>query len=100
MTDRDGDPVTSCIIEPVGDDPITAAARKRGKGKRGDDAAKIKRAMVEIYHIMVDGKPTSLGLQGKPVRKLEITKLRDELKTVATFKPTTTAPSQRRTVSF
>jgi hypothetical protein len=80
MIDKDGDPITSCIIEPVGDDPVKAAARKRGKGKRNDDIAKIKRAMMDAYHRLVDGTTTTLGLDGKPVRKLEITKLRDELK--------------------
>ena len=79
-TDKDGDPVFSCVIEQVHDDPAKAAARKRGKGKRGDDVAKIKRALVDAYHRLADSVATSPGFDSKPVRKVETNKLRDEVK--------------------
>jgi hypothetical protein len=67
------------------DNAAKAAARKRGKGQRSSDVAKIKRALIDAYHRLADAVETTSGFDGKPVRKVAINKLRDEVKSRGFF---------------
>jgi AAA domain len=80
-TDEDDDAITSCVIEPVGSPAVKHAAEKPGKGRRrSEDVDKISRAIVEAYHRLSDGVAKAPGFGGKPVLKIETTKLRDEVR--------------------
>lgn len=79
--DGDGDPITSCVVREVKDDAAKIAAKKPGKSQRSDDVAKVKRALVEAYGRLTDTAEKTSGFDGKPVMKVEISKLRDEVKT-------------------
>ena len=76
--DEDGDPVTSCVVKEV--TGSASAAKKPAKGRRSDDVEKVKRSIIETYERLADEVDTSLGFNGKPVRKIEIDKLREEVK--------------------
>jgi hypothetical protein len=75
--DEDGDAISSCVIEPVGE-PATAA--KHGPaakpGRRSDDVEKIKRAIVDNYERLADSVAKTPGFDDKPVKKIKIDKLR------------------------
>jgi hypothetical protein len=77
--DQDGDPITSCIIEEVQDGAAKIAA-SGAKGKRSDDAAKLNRAIAAAYERLASEVEKTAGLDGQPVKKIEIDKLRDEVK--------------------
>jgi AAA domain len=79
-TDPDGDPITSCIIEEIQDDAAKIAAKKSGKGQRSDDVAKIRRALLEAYERLAGDVDRVPGFDAKPVRKAEINRLRDEVR--------------------
>ena len=57
-----------------------AAAKKPGKGQRSDEVEKVKRALVDAYERFADAVERTPGFDGKPVKKVEINKLRDEVK--------------------
>jgi hypothetical protein len=78
--DKDGDPITSCVIREVKDERARIAAKKSGKSQRSDDVAKIKRALVEAYDRLADGVEKTPGFDGKPVKKVETSKLRDAVR--------------------
>jgi len=78
--DGDGDPIASCVIREVKDAAAKIAAKKPGKSQRSDDVAKVKRALVEAYERLADGVEKTPGFDGKPVKKVDRNKLRDEVK--------------------
>lgn len=49
-------------------------------GRRSDDVAKLKRAIADAYERLADTVEKTPGFDGHPVRKIEIDKLRDEVK--------------------
>ena len=69
---RYGDPFGACYVEetPVG---------KPGRGK-SSGAGIVERAVVEAYDRLADGAETSPGLSGKPVKKVSVKALRDEVR--------------------
>jgi AAA domain len=79
--DEDGDPVTSCVIEPVGEPAVKAAPKDAPKGTAKSEIEILKTAMLEAYDRLADSVPTRLGLNGASVRKVSVERLRDELKT-------------------
>ena len=79
--DDDGDAITSCVIEPVGEPAVKAikeAPRAKGAAKGEIDTLRIE--MLAAYDRLADMLPKSAGFDGAPVRKLPVEKLRDELK--------------------
>jgi AAA domain len=78
--DRDGDPVASCVIREVANADSKPPAKKPGKSQRSDDVAKVKRALAEAYGRLADTADKTPGFDAKPVRKVETSKLRDEVK--------------------
>ncbi|MFZ0605662.1 MAG: AAA family ATPase [Roseiarcus sp.] len=79
--DEDGDPVTSCVIEPVGEPAVKAAPNGAPKGAAKSEIEVLKTALLEAYDRLADSVPTRLGLNGASVRKVSVERLRDELKT-------------------
>ena len=79
--DEDGDPVTSCVIEPVGEPAVKAAAKDAPKGAAKSEIETLKTAMLDAYDRLADGVETTAGFNGASVRKVSVEKLRDELKT-------------------
>jgi hypothetical protein len=67
-------------------DEITDASAQTGnpkspvRGARSDGVEAIKSALAEAYERLSNGVELSPGLDGEPVRKVEIGKLRDELR--------------------
>jgi AAA domain len=78
--DEDDDPVTSCVVREVTDAAAKVAFKKPGKGRRSDDVEKVKRAIIEAYGRLADAAEKTPGFDGKPVKRIEIAKLRDEVK--------------------
>jgi hypothetical protein len=79
--DDDGDPVASCVVREGKDDAAKIAAKKTGsKSKRSDDVAKLKRAIADAYERLADAVEKTPGFDTQPVKKIEIDKLRDEVK--------------------
>ncbi|HEY1863615.1 MAG TPA: AAA family ATPase [Roseiarcus sp.] len=78
--DAHGAPVVSCVVKEIEDDVAKTAAKKRGRGERGDDVAKVKHALAEAYGRLADAVETSLGFGGESVKKVPVGKLRDEVK--------------------
>jgi hypothetical protein len=78
--DEDGDMMTSCVIEPVGEPAIKAAAKDAPHPPKGEIEL-LKAAMVDVYDRLADGVEATAGLNGASVRKVSVEKLRDELKT-------------------
>jgi hypothetical protein len=77
--DADGDPVTSLVVrEVVGDVP--KAAKKPAGSRRSDDVAKVGRALADAYERLADAVEKTPGFDGKPVLKVPVDKLRDEVK--------------------
>ena len=74
--DADDDPVTSCVVREVTDAAAEAASKKPAKARRSDEVEKINRAIIGAYERLAD----EIGFDGKPVRKIEIDKLREEVK--------------------
>jgi hypothetical protein len=73
--DDEGDPITSCVIEPVEGQPV-----KPAKGDKPESTASIlRKAFSETYHRLADTGDPSPGLDGSPVRKVRIDDLRHEL---------------------
>lgn len=79
--DEDGDPVTSCFIEPLGEPVVKAAAKNAPKAAANSKIDILKTAMLEAYDRLADGVPTTIGCNGASVRKVSVEKLRAELKT-------------------
>ena len=75
--DQDGDPISSCVIEAV--DAPAAAPKGTAKG-RPSDVEMIKRAIADAYDRLADGVEPSPGFDGALVRKVQVDKLRDEIK--------------------
>jgi hypothetical protein len=48
---------------------------------RSSDVLIVRRASVEAYNRLADGVALSTGFDGKPVRKVKVDAIRDELKT-------------------
>jgi hypothetical protein len=82
--DVDGDPITSCVVREVegaeAKVAAKAAAAKPAKGRRSDDVEKVKRAIVEAYGRLAVDAPKTLGFDGKPVTKVKVAALRNEVK--------------------
>ena len=76
-SDQDGDPISSCVIEAV--DEAAAAPKVTAKG-RTSDVEKIERAIADAYDRLADGVAPSPGFDGALVRKVQVDKLRDEIK--------------------
>jgi hypothetical protein len=80
-TDEDGDPVTSCVIEPVGPPAVRAVAKEPRKSRRrSEDVDKVSRALVDAYHRLADAVAKVPGFDGRQVLKIETDKLRDEVR--------------------
>jgi hypothetical protein len=77
--DADGDPVTSLVVREVEDD-IPKAAKKPAGSRRSDDVAKVRRALAGAYERLADAVEKTPGFDGKPVLKVPVDKLRDEVK--------------------
>jgi hypothetical protein len=74
--DQDGDRMTSCVIEPV-----DQAAVEKPKRARAPDQKKIVReAFADAYERLADGTEKAAGFDGKPVLKVKVDAIRDELK--------------------
>jgi hypothetical protein len=78
--DTDGDPVTSCVIREVDGTADKVAPRRTKRGRRSDDVEKVKRATIEAYERLADDADSRSGFDGKPVKKIEIERLREEVK--------------------
>ncbi len=78
--DADGDPVTSLIVREVAADFAPKMGKKTSE-RRSDDVFKVKRAITDAYDRLADAIETTPGFDGKPVKKVEIAKLREEVKT-------------------
>jgi AAA domain len=76
--DGDGDPITSCIIEAV--EARAAESRAPAKGGRSDEVESIKLALIDAYGRLADAVCPLPGVDGVPVRKVSIDKLRDEVR--------------------
>jgi len=50
------------------------------RGRRSDDVAKVKRALVDAYERLADSADKTTGFDGAPVKKVEVDKLRDEVR--------------------
>ena len=77
--DADGDPVTSLAVREVADDVAPKKGKKTSE-RRSDDVFKVKRAIDDAYDRLADAIETTPGFDGKPVKKVETSKLRDEVK--------------------
>ena len=60
--DEDGDPITSCVIEPVGEPAVKAAAKDAPKGAAKSEIDILKTAMLDAYDRLADGVPTTSWL--------------------------------------
>jgi hypothetical protein len=78
--DADGDPVTSCVVREIKDAGAKTSAKKPAKGKRSDDVEKVKRAIKDAYERLADAVEKTPGFDGKPVLKVKVDALRDEVK--------------------
>jgi hypothetical protein len=79
--DEDGDPITSLAIEEVEGERTRIAANKPGKGhRRSEEVDKISRALADAYHRLADGLARVPGFDNKPVLKVEVDKLREEVR--------------------
>lgn len=75
--DEDGDPITSCVIEPTDSPAIKAAtAGKKSGPSRATDVDNVKRALVAAYRRLCDAAPVVPNFKGK----IEVVKLRDEVR--------------------
>ena len=77
--DADGDPVTSLVVREVADDVAPKKGKKTSE-RRSDDVFKVKRAIADAYDRLADAIETTPGFDGKPVKKVETSKLRDEVR--------------------
>jgi hypothetical protein len=77
--DADGDPVASCIVREVEDD-IAKADKKPAGSRRSDDVAKVRRAIMDAYARLADAVDKTPGFDGKPVLKVPVDKLREQVK--------------------
>ena len=59
---------------------VTGDVVKKANGSGKSDVQLLKLEMIKAYNRLADGLPTSPGLDGAPVYKLPVEKLRDELK--------------------
>jgi hypothetical protein len=50
------------------------------RGPKGDESAGLKRQILAAYERLADGADTMPGLNGKPVRKVPVESLRDEVR--------------------
>ena len=79
--DEDGETLTSLVVDPVGDPAIAEhkpGTRRGTVAKVEFDTVKIE--MLRAYDRLADGVSTTPGLDGKPVRKVPVDKLRDEMR--------------------
>ena len=74
--DEDGDPITSCVVEPVGEPAVRTPGETPVKAKRSEDVEKIKQALVEAYRRLCHAEAHVRGFDGK----VETTRLRDAVK--------------------
>ena len=77
--DKEGDPITSCVVGEVKGDEATATA-KPAKGRKPDEIAKVKSAIVDAYERLADAIETTPDFDGQPVKKVPTDNLRDEVK--------------------
>ena len=76
--DADGDPVTSCVVRAV--EGGGEATKKPAGSRRSDDVAKVKRAIMDAYARLADAVDKTPGFDGKPVLKIPVDKLREQVK--------------------
>ncbi len=76
--DEDGDPVMSCVVKEV--TGLAASARKPTKGRRSEDAERVKRAITEAYERLSDSVEMMPGFDAAPVRKVKVDTLREAVK--------------------
>jgi hypothetical protein len=78
--DQDGERLTTCVIAEVeGEEARKAEASSKG-GLGMTEKAKLRKAFTEAYEIVADSNETSSGFDGKPVKKVKTTDLRDTMR--------------------
>jgi hypothetical protein len=77
--DDEGDPITSCVIEPVEGGAAVDQPVKTKTDKPESEASILRKAFNDGYRRLADAESSTPGLDGRPVRKVKIEDLRNEL---------------------
>ena len=78
---EDGETLTSLVVDPVGDPSFTGHKPQTRRGSIAKvEFETVKIEMLRAYDRLADGVETTPGLDGKPVRKVPVDKLRDEMR--------------------
>jgi hypothetical protein len=77
--DADGGVISSCVIREV-EGAAPNSVKKPANGHRSDDVETVKRAIIDAYGRLAVDAPWAPGFDGKPVKKIKVAALRDEVR--------------------